>query len=116
MKKSAVLCSNRHHRSIHCAGQPVYYDGRTVDLVRVAMAQSVVIGVLSNKRTELAGIVRQLEQQLVQQRTNLAHLDATMRLFDPDIQPKNIPSQAAAGTKCLVSSRRVPSADLRPAA
>jgi hypothetical protein len=34
--------------------------------------------------------VRELEQQLVQQRTNLAHLDATMRLFDPDIQPKQI--------------------------
>jgi hypothetical protein len=49
-----------------------------------------VIGALSNKRAELAGIVRQLEQQLVQQRTNLAHLDATMRLFDPDIQPKQI--------------------------
>ncbi len=54
------------------------------------MAQLHVIGALSNKRAELAGIVRQLEQQLVQQRTNLAHLDATMRLFDPDIQPKQI--------------------------
>jgi hypothetical protein len=54
------------------------------------MAQLQVIGALSNKRAELAGIVRQLEQQLVQQRTNLAHLDATMRLFDPDIQPKQI--------------------------
>jgi hypothetical protein len=54
------------------------------------MAQLHVIGALSNKRAELAGIVRQLEQQLMQQRTNLAHLDATMRLFDPDIQPKQI--------------------------
>jgi hypothetical protein len=54
------------------------------------MAQSDVIGALSNKRSELSGIVRQLEQQLVQQRTNLAHLDATMRLFDPGIQPKQI--------------------------
>jgi hypothetical protein len=54
------------------------------------MAQLHVIGALSNKRAELAGIVRQLEQQLVQHRTNLAHLDATMRLFDPDIRPKQI--------------------------
>jgi hypothetical protein len=46
---------------------------------------------------ELAGVVRQLEQQLVQQRTNPAHLDATMRLFDPDIQPKQIrPKQPPA--------------------
>ena len=61
------------------------------------MVQSHVIGALSNKRAELAGILRQLEQQLAQQRTNLAHLDATMRLFDPDIQPKQIrPKQQRA--------------------
>jgi len=54
------------------------------------MGQLHVIGALSTKRSELAGIVGQLEQQLTQQRTNLAHLDATMRLFDPDIQPKQI--------------------------
>jgi hypothetical protein len=43
--------------------------------------------------TEIAtepGIVRQLEQQLAQQRTNLGHLDATMQLFDPDIRPQGI--------------------------
>ena len=60
------------------------------------MAQLHVIGALSNKRAELAGVVRQLEQQLVQQRTNLAHLDATMRLFDPDIRPKLRPKQPRA--------------------
>jgi hypothetical protein len=49
-----------------------------------------VVGALGTKRAELGGIVRQLEQELVQKRTNLAHLDATMRLFDPDIQPKEI--------------------------
>ena len=54
------------------------------------MAQAHVIGALSNKRAELAGIVRQLEQQLAQRRTNLSHLDATMRLFAPDIQPQQI--------------------------
>ena len=54
------------------------------------MAELHVIGALRNKRAELAGMLRQLEQQLVQQRTNLAHVDATMRLFDPDIRPKDI--------------------------
>jgi hypothetical protein len=49
-----------------------------------------VIGALQNKRAELAGILRQLEQHLVQQRADLAHLDATMRLFDPEIRPKDI--------------------------
>jgi hypothetical protein len=54
------------------------------------MAELHVIGALRNKRAELAGMLRQLEQQLVQQRANLAHVDATMRLFDPDIRPKDI--------------------------
>jgi hypothetical protein len=54
------------------------------------MAEPHVIGALRNKRAKLAGMLRQLEQQLVQQRANLAHLDAIMRLFDPDIRPKDI--------------------------
>jgi hypothetical protein len=54
------------------------------------MAELHVVSALRNKRAELAGTVRQLEQQLTQQRTNLAHLDATMRLFDPGIRPQEI--------------------------
>jgi hypothetical protein len=44
------------------------------------MAEQHIISALSNKRAELAGLVSQLERQLVQQQANLAHLDATMRL------------------------------------
>jgi len=54
------------------------------------MAELHVVSALRNKRAELAGMVRQLEQQLAQQRTNLGHLDATMQLFDPDIRPQEI--------------------------
>jgi hypothetical protein len=54
------------------------------------MAGLYVISALRNKRAELAGALRQLEQQLVHQRADLAHLDATMRLFDPTIRPKEI--------------------------
>ena len=54
------------------------------------MAEPHVIGALRNKRAELAGTLRQLEQQLAGHRANLAHLDATMRLFDPDVRPKDI--------------------------
>jgi hypothetical protein len=54
------------------------------------MAEPHVIGALRNKRAELAGALRQLEQQLARERTNLAHLDATMRLFDPNVRPKDI--------------------------
>jgi hypothetical protein len=61
------------------------------------MAEPHVIGALRNKRAELDGMLRQLEQQLAQQRTNLAHVDATMRLFDPDLRPKDIrPKQSRA--------------------
>jgi hypothetical protein len=61
------------------------------------MGEPHVISALSNKRAELAGIVSQLERQLGQQRANLAHLDATMRLFDPNIRPNTIrPKQQRA--------------------
>lgn len=54
------------------------------------MAEQHVICVLQNKRAELSGMLRQLEKLLAQQRANLAHLDATTRLFDPEIRPKDI--------------------------
>jgi hypothetical protein len=54
------------------------------------MAEPHVIGALRDKRSELDGMLRQLEHQLVLQRANLAHVDATMRLFDPDIRPNDI--------------------------
>jgi hypothetical protein len=54
------------------------------------MGEPHVIGALRNKRAELAGVLRQLEQQLGQQRADLAHLDATMRLFNPDLRPNDI--------------------------
>jgi hypothetical protein len=64
---------------------------------RAAMAEPHVIGALRDKRAELDGMLRQLEQQLAQQRANLAHVDATMRLFDPDIRPNDIrPKQQRA--------------------
>jgi hypothetical protein len=55
----------------------------------MAMAEVHAIDALRRKRAELAGMLHQLEQQLVQQRATLAHVDATMRLFDPDIRPKD---------------------------
>ena len=61
------------------------------------MTEPHVINALSNKRAELAGIVSQLERQLAQQQANLAHLDATMRLFDANIRPDKIhPKQRRA--------------------
>jgi hypothetical protein len=56
----------------------------------VAMAEPPVICALLDKRSELAGMVNRLEQELVQHRASLLHLDATMQLFDPDIRPEEI--------------------------
>ena len=49
------------------------------------MGDLQVIGGLRNKRLELIELVRCLEQQLADHRVRLTHLDATMRLFDPDL-------------------------------
>jgi hypothetical protein len=54
------------------------------------MAELHVVGALRNKRAEVAGVVSQLEKQLMQERANLAHVDATMRLFDPNSRPHEI--------------------------
>ncbi len=54
------------------------------------MSEPHVIGALRKKRSELGGVVNQLEQLLVKHRADLAHLDATMLLFDPDIRPQEI--------------------------
>ena len=49
-----------------------------------------VIRALRDKRSELAGLVKGLEQKLGEHRTALTHLDATLRLFDPEIRPEEI--------------------------
>jgi hypothetical protein len=54
------------------------------------MAEPHVICALRDKRSEVAGMVNRLEQQLAQHRASLTHLDATMRLFDPNIRPDQI--------------------------
>jgi len=54
------------------------------------LAEAHVIGALRDKRSELAGMVNRLERELVEHRTSLTHLDATMRLFDPNSRPEGI--------------------------
>ena len=49
------------------------------------MGELHVIGGLQDKRLELVGLVGRLEQQLAEHRVSLTHLDATLRLFDPNL-------------------------------
>src|SRR3954469_8119863 len=57
---------------------------------RMAVAEQHVVRALRDKRFELAGLVKGLEQELSEHRAALTHLDATMRLFDPEIRPEEI--------------------------
>ena len=57
------------------------------------MAEPHVMDALHAKRSELGGIVSHLEQQIVHHRASLVHLDAAMRLFDPDLAPEGAGSR-----------------------
>jgi len=57
------------------------------------MAESHVVSALVNKRAEIAGMIARTEQQLGQFRADLVHLDATIRLFAPGMEPKTIPAK-----------------------
>jgi hypothetical protein len=57
---------------------------------RTALPEQHIIRALRDKRSDLAGLVRGLEQKLGEHRTALTHLDATLRLFDPEIRPEEI--------------------------
>jgi hypothetical protein len=62
------------------------------------MADPHIISALSRKRAEIAGVVADLERQIAGQRALLAHLDATLRIFDPDAKPEAIPPRRVAHT------------------
>jgi hypothetical protein len=49
-----------------------------------------VIFVLRDKRAYLSGNIKALEVEIAQARVDLIHLDATLKLFDPAIQPEGI--------------------------
>ena len=57
------------------------------------MAESHVVSALVNKRAEIAGMITRTEQQLGQFRADMVHLDATIRLFAPEMEPKTIPAK-----------------------
>jgi len=54
------------------------------------MAESHVVSGLANKRAEIAGLIARAQQQIGQFRADLAHLDATIRLFAPAMEPETI--------------------------
>ena len=57
------------------------------------MEERHVVSALVNKRAEIAGMIALAEQQLGQFRADLVHLDATIRLFAPGMEPKTVPAK-----------------------
>lgn len=55
------------------------------------MAEPHVVTALVKKRAEMAGEIEAAEQRVDQLRADLIHLDATLRLFDPEALPETIP-------------------------
>jgi hypothetical protein len=51
------------------------------------------VSALTNKRAEIAGMIARAQQQIGQFRADLAHLDATIRLFAPAMEPETIPAK-----------------------
>jgi hypothetical protein len=54
------------------------------------MAEAHVLSALRDKRSELSGLIQELEKKIGLHRANLSHLDSTLRLFCPDIDPGTI--------------------------
>src|SRR3954454_14202036 len=52
----------------------------------MAEGDTFAIGALVRKRAELAGLVERHRAELDAMTANLGHLDATLRLFDPEIR------------------------------
>jgi hypothetical protein len=58
------------------------------------MAEPHVVSALMAKRSEVAGLIADLERKTAQQRADLVHVDAVLRLYAPELGPDCIPSRA----------------------
>ena len=79
------------------------------------MAESHVVSALVSKRAEIAGLIARKEQQLGQFRADLVHLNATLRLFAPGLEPKTIPAKRNPASRSLVRAWRIAAARARRA-
>jgi hypothetical protein len=59
------------------------------------MTNTHVVSALRLKRAEISGHIHDLEKRIARQRTNLANLDATIKLFSPGMNPDAIPPRRA---------------------
>jgi hypothetical protein len=55
------------------------------------MAEPHVASALRAKRAEIAGHIHDIEKKLARYRVSLASIDATIRVFSPELDPDAIP-------------------------
>ena len=55
------------------------------------MAETHVVTALRAKRAEISGHIHDLERKLARHRASLAAIDATIRLYAPELNPDSIP-------------------------
>ena len=69
------------------------------------MSDTHLVSALRRKRAEIGGYIRDLEQKIKRQRTALAHVDATILLFSPGMNPDAIPPQTGLSAHQIFCSQ-----------
>jgi hypothetical protein len=65
------------------------------------MGEPHVVSALREKRAEISGEILRLEKEIAQRRTELTHIDATLKLFLPTLAPHTIrPKQRKNRKSC----------------
>jgi hypothetical protein len=64
-----------------------------MDSLERSRGDRYALSALRNKRASLASDIVQLERQLRHARESLVHVDATLRLLDPQAEPESIPTK-----------------------
>jgi hypothetical protein len=73
-----------------------YYDANATSGLTVTILDSRnkhVVTALRAKRAEISGHVHDLERKLARHRASLAAIDATVRLYAPELDPDSIPPE-----------------------
>jgi len=70
------------------------------------MAETHVISALRAKRAEVSGYIHDLEKKVRHMCVNLSHIDATIRVFSPNLNPDDIAVVERHATPFEVTSVR----------
>ncbi|HZY23633.1 MAG TPA: hypothetical protein VFE80_14685, partial [Beijerinckiaceae bacterium] len=57
------------------------------------LGNKYALAALRERRAEMSGEITSIERRLRDLRASLVHVDATLRLFDPDAEPTKIPGK-----------------------